>query len=91
MTYLKIGLENWVDTDIAMYYIGCCLGIFPPPDKENKGFRKVKAILWSSNEIGDSLELILKRLYRNNVLLFDEEEEKYKWNKNFSLDIEALT
>lgn len=86
MNYLEHGAKDWIETDIAMYFAGCCLGIFPPPDENFDGYRIVKSILWSSNETSETLEIIIKRLVRNNVLIFDEEKELFKWNQNYSID-----
>jgi hypothetical protein len=83
MNYLEHGARDWVDTDITMYLVGCGLGFFSPPDEEYEGFRAVKSILWSNNEVADTLTIVIKRLHRNGVLLFDEEGEKYKWNPAF--------
>ncbi|MDH5180588.1 MAG: hypothetical protein OEZ39_12050 [Gammaproteobacteria bacterium] len=85
MNYLKERAQEWIEPDMAMYFVGCNLGIFPPPDSELSGYRAVKKILWSSNDIEETLELVIKRLYRNNILLFNEDTQKYKWNDNFSL------
>src|SRR5690606_13598281 len=89
MNYLKEGTKDWVDVDLAIYYNVCSLGILPPPDAQMNGFCAVRAALWADNDIAESLKIILKRLYRNEVLLFDEAEEKFKWNEDFSL-AEAL-
>ncbi len=84
MTYIT-DAKDWVDTDVMMYLIGCSLGIFPPPTPAGAWQRSVKAILWSSNEIEETLTLVIKRLYHNGVLLFDDEQERYRWNPAFTL------
>jgi hypothetical protein len=88
LNYLKERATEWIDPDVAMYLIGCSLGIFSPPDDEWSGYRAVKKVLWSSNDIQETLTLIVKRLHRNNVLLLDEATQKYKWNENFNLEEE---
>jgi hypothetical protein len=86
LSSLREYLAEWTDPDVAMYYVGCCLGLFPPPDAEKAGFLAVKGILWSSNEIEETLELVMKRLFRNGALLLDEEKGRYRWNESYSIE-----
>jgi hypothetical protein len=83
---LRDYLTDWTEPDFAMYFIGCCLGLFPPPDEQNVGFRAVKGILWSDNEVEQTLELIIKRLVRNGALTFDDEQQLYRWIKLYSIE-----
>ena len=86
MHSLRDYLKEWADADVAMYYIGCCLSLFPPPATDMAGFRAVKGVLWSSNEVADTLELVSKRLVRNGALLFDEGEQRYRWNESYTME-----
>jgi hypothetical protein len=78
-------LKEWQDFDVATYYVGCCLGVFPPPDQN--GFHSVTHHLWATSEIGDTLSFLMQRLVTNGVLLYEEEGLRYRWNEEFAIDL----
>ena len=82
---LKVALVDWVDSDIATYYLACCLGLMGPEDGSLEEFRDAKHVFWSANDLGDSLGGFMQELVRCGVLEFDDSEAsyRYRWNPLF--------
>ncbi len=85
---LKVALADWVDADVATYYLACCLGLMRPEDGTLDGFRDAKWVFWSGNEVGDTLWQFMEALQKLGVLEFDEENIKWRWNPSFKGDWE---
>ena len=82
---LKEALSDWVDSDVATYYLACCLGLMGPEDGSFSDFRQAKAVFWGANELGESLGRFLDRLVECGVLEFDDTAPHYRfrWNPAF--------
>jgi hypothetical protein len=80
---LQVKIANWQDPDIAAYNIACCLGVIPRENGEFITLTSVKSTFWGANALGDSMYKILYELVACNVLEFNEENEKFRWNPNF--------
>ncbi len=72
--------NDWVDPDVLMFEIGRNLGVF---GEGVTSFIQVKSIIWSNNPISDCLYAIVKQLVQIDYLLYDEEEDKYRVNRDF--------
>lgn len=75
-------LKEWVDADIASYFVAVYLGLVPPVF-QNLPFGNKKGLFWSNNKLGESLYSILQILVENGVLEEDKEEAKFRWNVDF--------
>lgn len=74
---LKEDLKDWQDPDGAMFYVAICLGMLD----EDADFPRQKGTLWIENKISTTLHQVLDSLVELNYLLYDDEEQKYKWNE----------
>lgn len=77
-------LLDWVDPDIAEYYLACCMGLIDFDDSF-KTFRESKHVFWTGNEIEKMLNGMLETMTKNHILEFNEAKGKYRWNKSFNL------
>lgn len=77
---LKNSLREWQDQDVAGYFLGCALGMFPPDDGSLHGFRLVKGIFWggADHEAGVLIR-ILDDLVHANILEWDSTTQRYRW------------
>lgn len=82
---LKENFKDWVDFDIAMHALSLSFGII----NEKSLFQDYKKIYWSSNIYSDELTKIIYSLIKIGFFLFDEDEQKVKYNVGFKLDTEA--
>jgi len=82
---LKAALADWVDSDIATYYLACCLGLMGPEDGSLDGFRNAKHVFWGANGLGEFLGRFLDQLVEHGVLEFDDSgtSYRYRWNPSF--------
>jgi hypothetical protein len=81
---LKVALADWVDADVATYYLACCLGLMGPEDGSLDGFRDAKHVFWGANELGESLGRFMDQLVACGVLEFDQQTSyRYRWNPSF--------
>ena len=87
---LRHTLKEWEDLDIAAYKLGCAVGIFPPEDGSYFGFQSLKGLYWGANRFGESISGILDVLVKCDVLQYDEERMKIRWNPNFKGDWESV-
>jgi hypothetical protein len=78
---LKEALGDWVDADIATYYLACCLGLMGPEDGSLDRFRDAKHVFWGANELGENLGRFLESLVACGVL--EERDLRYRWNSAF--------
>lgn len=75
-----------VDFDIAAYFLGCSLGIFPEiprGDKSFDGFRAVKWVFWTTNLTGEMLHEMLQDLAKVGVLTFNDDDNTYLYNEAY--------
>jgi hypothetical protein len=81
METLKTKLEDWTDWDIAMFSLAQCLGLM----SETVHFKlEAKHVFWTGNSVGNTLHEMLQRLVDIDILLMrDEPDKQYKWNRNF--------
>ncbi len=77
-------LKDWEDQDVSAYYLACCLGLteYNPSFEE---FRKTKHIFWTGNPTGDLLYKMLQTMSEINILEFDDELGKYRWNQSLKI------
>lgn len=78
-------MSDWHDWDLAEYKLAICLGLLPPDSGTFENFTKYKYLWWSNNGLGNFLYSTLQSLVQLGILEFDE-EERFRWNANFSLD-----
>ena len=80
MITLKEFLKDWTDMDLAAYHLGSIIGITGGED-----FIKYKWLYWTNNSIATAVYDMLQSLTTIGFLVFDDEAQKYKWNKDFAL------
>ena len=76
--------EDWVDFDIAAYYLACVIGIVDY-DASFDEFRRTKALYWTDNKVGNLLYDMIGNM-ADAELLEKDEERGYRWNKLFNVD-----
>lgn len=79
---LKELLNDWEDQDICAYYLACCLGLIAY-DSSFKVFREAKHIFWTKNPTSKLLCGMLEEMVEGEMLEFDDDETRYRWNKAF--------
>jgi len=86
MKTLKDFLHDWVDPEIAKYYLGCVLGILELHKEDTepwcKYMQKTKGVYAGGTEEHDLLHDLLQRLVRDGVLE-KADRCKYRWNANY--------
>lgn len=82
---LKEALADWQDSDVATYYLACCLGLMGPEDGSLDCFRNAKHVFWSANQLGEALGRFMDQLVECGVLEFDDAgtNTRYRWNPSF--------
>lgn len=75
-------LQNWEDADVTQYYLACCLGLIDY-DESFTTFRASKHLFWTRNPTSDLLWKLLREMLDDQLLKFDEEENKFCWNNSF--------
>jgi hypothetical protein len=80
MRTLKDELANWTDFDVAGLYAGRCLGIF---SSDITLITQIKHVFWSSHPIGEAIIGFLHHLVKANVLEYDENNLRFRWNPTF--------
>ena len=83
---LKVALADWLDADVATYYLACCLGLMKAEDGTLDGFRDAKWVFCSGNEVGDALWDFMNTLEKLGILEFDDKNIKWRWNPSFKGD-----
>jgi hypothetical protein len=88
---LKEALVDWVDADVATYYLACSLGLMGPEDGSFEEFRGAKHVFWSANQLGDALGRFMDTLVECGVLEFagTGNMPAYRWNSSFKGDWET--
>ena len=79
---LKESLKEWDDWDIAEYKLGIALGLFEEDNGSYDFFRENKFIFWSKHPIGEFLQNTIRQMVELEILEFDYDEQKYRWNTN---------
>lgn len=79
---LKQSLQDWVDVDVAMYYVAIALGLTPVPEKAESYWGNRKDIFWSNNPLGTGLFHVLEMLTSVGVLE-KSEDNFYRWHPDF--------
>ena len=75
-------LNDWEDQDISAYYLACCLGL-AQYESTFKEFNKIKHVFWTGNPTSNFLSAMLSEMAEKQILEFDDEEGKYRWNQSF--------
>jgi hypothetical protein len=75
---LKDLFQKPVDFDLAMFYIGCFLGVFE--NLEIETFCQNKWIFWTENPTRDKLLYQTNKFVEQGYLIYDDEWDKYVWN-----------
>jgi len=83
---LKELLQDWEDPDVCQYYLACCLGLIEY-DASFKVFRESKYLFWTRNPTSDLLGTLLQELRNNQLIEFDEAENKFRWNNSNRVDL----
>jgi len=76
---LKEYLNDFKDFDIAAFYLGVCLGLWPDT---GKNFLENKGMFWTQNALGDKMNELLEIMVQEKILLKNDEEQ-YAWNNKF--------
>ena len=76
MKTLRQLLLDWVDPDVAAYYLGVTLGLWPYDDKFNT-FSKYKWVFWTHNPLGNALGQALVAM--EGTVLETNMEQQYRW------------
>ena len=78
---LKGKLTEWVDWDLAAYYLAQSLGMM---DETVSFATDAKHVFWTDNPIGNMLHKILNELASSQILeRRDEPDIQYRWNPTF--------
>lgn len=77
--------ENWVEPEIAHYYVGCLLGIMKF-DTSQETWLSVKAACLVNGGANRALFPILEACVDSGMLV-NNEDAQYKWNKEFDQHI----
>lgn len=75
MQTLKEHLQTHKETDIAMYHLGMCLGVFPP----EATFLEVKGVLWTHNPSSTMLFETLRSMAEAGIL--EEDDDGFVWRE----------
>jgi hypothetical protein len=78
--------KDWVDYDVAMYYLACLLGMMKyDADWTSADWEEAKGVFNTKNEMSDMFYELLERMVKGGILEKDDEElQGYRWNKNFT-------
>lgn len=72
---------DWVDYDIAAYYVTCLLGL-TKYDENSEEYRRIKGLYWTGNKVSDSLYSFLENLVEAGILEKND-DLGYRYNKDF--------
>ena len=75
-------IKDWEDQDIAAYYLACCLGL-AVYDASFNTFRETKRLFWTKNPTSKLLYEMLEKMVESEMLEFDDDETRYRWNNAF--------
>ncbi len=81
MTIFRDQVSEWVDFDGAMFDLAVSLGVM---SQDTSFTTDAKHVFWSSNQLGDALDDMLKILHRIGAVEHNSEDGKYRWNDRFS-------
>jgi len=82
---LKSRIKDWTDIDIAMYYLGESLGIFPADDP--LGFPvHYKYHTNGSSPVGDKLYDMLRELIGLGAVEEHADEPQVRWTPGYEVD-----
>ena len=79
---LRKGLAEWVDGDVAPYYVAVALGIAPDPGDEWQDWGGKRWVFWSNNPLGNTLFAMVEQLVAVGVLE-QNPDGLYRWNASF--------
>lgn len=79
---VKVLFDDWIEPDVAEYYLACLLGIMPYEEDLNKYFLKVSGVFNTNNKVSRMLFNILEEMVRGEILEKRDDYE-YRWNKSF--------
>ena len=79
---LKELFNDWVEPDVAQYYLACLLGLMAY-DSTLAMFKKNSSIFHVRNELGTMLFQILEEIVKGGVLESNELGQ-YRWNNSGS-------
>lgn len=77
-------LQDWTDMDYAAHKLAIHLGVIPVTGLTEFA-TKYKWLYWTNNPVSKSLYDSLSAMAAANILVFDEDLMKYKWNEDFKL------
>ena len=80
---LKELFVEWVEPDVAHYYVACVLGLLPFDDSQ-EGWMKFKGIFNTRNEMSDFIYGIIEQFVECGLLLKNEDLQ-YHWNNELLL------
>jgi hypothetical protein len=86
-TSLKERLSVWSSWDITSYEVGACLGFWPNFGAlpGNDPWHGIKGVIWSSNILGDSINVFISALVDEGMLeKRDDPDIEFRWNINYS-------
>jgi len=78
---IELLFKDWVDFDIAEYYLACLLGIVKY-DESNHEFVRTKGVYNTKNPVGDMLYSMLEQLSDIGILI--RGDDGYRWNDESS-------
>ncbi len=75
--------EDWIEPDIAEYYLACMLGIMEYHENSNIEYhRKVKGVFAVASKLGTALFKMLEQMVEGGMLE-KRDDWDYRWNKSF--------
>jgi hypothetical protein len=73
--------KEWVDYDVAMYYLACLLGMM----KYDEDWPKAIGLFNTKNEMSDMFYELLERMVKGGILEEDVDQGRgYRWNSEFT-------
>ena len=75
---LKTMLQDWVDWDVASFFMGVSLGLYEGTTTE---WFKYKGTFWSNNVVGSMLMSMLNEAVRAGVLESGEDGTQFRWKQ----------
>lgn len=75
--------NDWIEPDVAEYYLACLLGVMEYDDKWIN-YSEAKGIFMTKNKFGDMLYEMLEKMAKTGLLEKDEDDYQYRWNKSLN-------
>ena len=82
MKTLQELFNQWLEPDVAEYYLACSMGLMKYEESFDE-FRRVKGVFNTKNKYGDLFFEMLQQMSAAGILEKDSEDYQFRWNKSF--------